>query len=364
MPTVLASKQFQNQYKEWIKQYKADPARFEAENVFQKITNDLSQLETDNANKNPWSAKDLKGLTLFTEFTSLFLETHKISETQVNEITQIIRQPRALKPEHHYVQGPRESHPYGLEIKIEAQIKDLESHLLASEELTSADRTPKSKIVENLDNKIITFQRNLKDDLMKRKVLHQKARKSTILGVVSAIGIVGAVIGAAILTGVLATPLFLLGGLVVGLGISIASALLFGNRDKYKTEEANMIREIDTKNEEIHRLVKMKQLAETKDFQAFAEQIDPLKLDAIIEDDSKLTQLLELFSAEKTANELKDRIGKWQSKDSKSQRKLEIERLNQLSLIEELRADLLLDTASINDEDTSSNTSSASSEGS
>lgn len=363
MPTVLASKQFQNQYKEWIKQYKANPARFEVQTVFQKIGNDLSALQSDNENKTPWSAKDLKGLTLFTEFTSLFLETHKIPETQVDQITQIIKQPRVMKPERWYsYDGSGEFHPYELERKIEAQIKDLESHLLASEELTSTNRKLNSKVVEKLDSKINTVQRDLKSDLMSRKALHQKARKSKILGVVAITGTIGAVIAAAILTGVLAMPVILLGGLFAATSLGIAGAFLFGNREEYKAQEANMIHEIGAKNEEIHRLVEMKRLAETNEFQAFTEQIDPFKLDAILEDDSKLPQLLELFSAEKTTKELEDRIGKWQSKDRKSQYELEIERLNQLSLIEELRADLHLDPATINDEDTSSNSSSVSSE--
>lgn len=277
MPTIFASKVFQNQYKEWSKELSANPHSLETNAVVKQLLADLQRPPPSDSDSLKWRMRELKGKEILSDFTELFFETHKVTEPQAKILYEVLAQV----------------------LPTDDPILDkIGSQLILNEEASlHSDNAEVRQLQVKLDEKIKALQYSTKSELkaqtLSGKKAHRWGKLKNRLLASSYVALGG--FGLALLS-LFANPI---GAGIAGLtfiGLLIGTwciAAISEHKEKKNQPTQEEIDDTKRNLREINRLIYFRNMTEEAKFEAFIAQIDKQNLKDILSDDEKTLGLLE-----------------------------------------------------------------------
>lgn len=276
MPTIFASKVFQNQYKAWSRELAENPYALETTVVVKQLLSDLQSPPPTESNSLKWRMRELKGKEILSEFTDLFFEMHKVTEPQAKILYTALSQIL----------------PYD-----DPTLKSIGKQLIVNEEPSFlSDNSRVRELQVKLDKKIESVQLTTKDELRTQKLKEKKSRR---LGKFTKPFIAtGYVLAGAFMISLFITPAIPIAGFVALAIFGIVAILVVfafvavKKEKKYETTQA----ELDATNRnvrDIDWLIYLRNITQKKEFETFLDQIDEQDLTVILSNDQNIRSLLE-----------------------------------------------------------------------
>lgn len=291
MPTILSDRAFQVHYRKLGKQLKKNPDALTINQVIADIREQVVRAPSSER-KMPawrWKKEELKGEEIFTRFTSLFFEKHKVSANEAQEIRAIFESA-------------------GNSVYMNALKKELDTQLTVSEKLEGKLDNPTLKDMGKLLNQRIEFLQNKTKPQMKSKEKFSKLEniskmiRKGMMGVGFGVAI-GSVIGgfSGVLLPIVAIPFF--AGMALGILAIIPLGIeLFCGLKRKRAEKV-----INRNTQEIQKMMDFCNKMKDADVIRFLEALRASD-SSILSKEGNLKSIVDLYENEEKVGELKDTI--------------------------------------------------------
>lgn len=289
MPTILSDKAFQAHFRELGKQLKENPDALTTDEVIADIKQQMKMPATNTSTLLGWDWREGKGEEIFTQFTSLFLETHKVSAVQAQEIRSI------------FENAENQWYLYGLK-------KNLNTQLAVNEQLKEELTDPGLKVMGTLLNQRIESIQNETKTVMKSK---EKFAKFELISKVISIGMATVGLGAmasglVMAMAAVSIPLVII-TTTVGASLALLSAIPLGFQLFFGARKDRKESMIDRNTQEIQKMMNFYNKMKDGEASSFLDKLRASD-SAILTKEENLKPIVDLYEYEEKARELREKI--------------------------------------------------------
>lgn len=291
MPTILSDKAFQAHYRELSKQLKNEPGTLNTDHLIQDIKDHMKLPVPSPRKLLGWRSqwKELKGAEIFTQFTSLFLETHLVNSTQAQELRSIFE-------------------TVGSSASSRTLSKVLNAQLIVNETLDQVGDTSSSQVMRQFLNQRIA---NLQDDTKTVMKAKEKLGKIENISRIISRGMITVGVGSIFSSAILAMSVVSIPASIVlftaGAILSILSLIPLGIQIYSGSEKDNKEKVIYQNTQEIERMMDFYKKMHESDVMRFLEELNPSD-SATLSKNENLIPIIDLYENEGEFREIQNKI--------------------------------------------------------